>query len=171
MSEYVIRSDQAQIDPQALAQLGRDTFIDAFGNLYSSANLNAFLDEKHTASAYKALLSDPLFHFVCAYDDADMIGYLLTGPCNLPVDDPQPSDGEVIRFYVREGHQGAGLGRKMMDEGMAYLTANFDSIYLSVYSDNKNAQRFYKRYGFEIVKEYEFMVGDHADPEFIMRRG
>ncbi|MBF1088061.1 MAG: GNAT family N-acetyltransferase, partial [Schaalia sp.] len=29
---------------------------------------------------------------------------------------------------------------------------------------------FYARHGFEIVGEYSFMVGDHADRELITRR-
>jgi len=43
-------------------------------------------------------------------------------------------------------------------------------MYLTVYTDNHLARRFYDRYGFEAVGRYEFMVGNHADEDIIMRK-
>jgi ribosomal protein S18 acetylase RimI-like enzyme len=42
-------------------------------------------------------------------------------------------------------------------------------LYLSVYIDNHRARRFYDRYGFEPVGRYDFMVGNHADEDILMR--
>jgi RimJ/RimL family protein N-acetyltransferase len=44
-----------------------------------------------------------------------------------------------------------------------------EQLYLSVFTDNIRAQRFYARYGFEPVGTYAFMVGTHADEDIIMR--
>jgi ribosomal protein S18 acetylase RimI-like enzyme len=44
-----------------------------------------------------------------------------------------------------------------------------DELYLSVFVDNHRARRFYKRYGFEAVGRYDFMVGTHADEDIVMR--
>lgn len=41
------------------------------------------------------------------------------------------------------------------------------AIYLSVFSENQGAHRFYQRWGFSKHSEYEYMVGNHADHEFI----
>ena len=43
-------------------------------------------------------------------------------------------------------------------------------LYLTVFIDNHRARRFYDRYGFEAVGRYEFMVGNHADEDVIMRK-
>jgi RimJ/RimL family protein N-acetyltransferase len=45
-----------------------------------------------------------------------------------------------------------------------------DELYLSVFTDNHRARRFYERHGFQPVGRYHFMVGDHADEDIIMRR-
>ncbi|HEY5972897.1 MAG TPA: GNAT family N-acetyltransferase, partial [Pseudoxanthomonas sp.] len=37
-------------------------------------------------------------------------------------------------------------------------------------SENYGAQRFYGRYGFEMAGEYEFLVGEQRDREFMFRR-
>ena len=42
-------------------------------------------------------------------------------------------------------------------------------MYLTVYTDNHRAKRFYERYGFEEVGPYSFMVGSQADEDIIMR--
>ncbi len=43
-------------------------------------------------------------------------------------------------------------------------------IWLSVFSKNLKAQKFYAHYGFIIVGEYEYPVGESKDHEFIMKR-
>ena len=57
-----------------------------------------------------------------------------------------------------------------MDIAISWLDARFDHLYVGVYSENFRAQELYRRYGFEKVGEYRFMVGNHADLEWIMRR-
>ena len=43
-------------------------------------------------------------------------------------------------------------------------------VYLTVYIDNHRAKRFYERYGFVEVGKYDFMVGDQADHDIIMKK-
>jgi ribosomal protein S18 acetylase RimI-like enzyme len=45
-----------------------------------------------------------------------------------------------------------------------------EELYLTVFVDNHRARRFYDRYGFEAVGRYDFMVGNHADEDVIMRK-
>lgn len=51
MTEIAYRS-AAPADAAALAALGRDSFVDKFGHLYTPEDLVAFLDEVHEESAY-----------------------------------------------------------------------------------------------------------------------
>ena len=43
-------------------------------------------------------------------------------------------------------------------------------VYLGVFSDNIGAQRFYERFGFSRVGEYDFPVGLQLDREYIYER-
>ena len=45
------------------------------------------------------------------------------------------------------------------------------TLWISVWSENFGAQRFYERHGFGFVAEYEFIVGEQRDREFMYRRG
>ena len=67
--------------------------------------------------------------------------------------------------------QGAGLAPEMMDWVLAEARRRGAAeVYLSVFTENIRAQRFYDRYGFEAVGRYDFMVGSHADEDIVMRR-
>lgn len=159
-------------DAAVLAELGTATFVETFGHLYTPEDLQAFLDESHTVAAYAKVLANQDYALWIAEDDAGRaIGYAQAGRCGLPHEDMRPEDGELKRLYVRAGIQGGGNGRALMDAAMAWLLRDGPrTLWLSVWSENLGAQRFYARYGFEFAGEYEFIVGAQRDREFLYRR-
>ena len=99
------------------------------------------------------------------------IGYVTACPTHLPHPDVAPGDGEIQRLYILRGYQGGGRGTFLLRTGLEWLEREGPrTLWIGVWSENYGAQRFYARHGFEIVGEYSFMVGDHADREFITRR-
>ncbi len=155
----------------ALAALGAETFTETFGHLYAPEDLAAFVSEAHAVEGYDYLLADPDTALWAAFvDDGTLVGYSVAGRCHLPAPNMGDSAGELRRLYVLKDHQGDGLGRRLLEPALDWLEGRFEEVYLSVYAENHGAQRLYARYGFEIIHEYKFMVGDHADPEFIMKR-
>ena len=99
------------------------------------------------------------------------IGYVTACPANLPHPDVAPGDGEVQRLYILQGHQGGGRGTLLLKTALEWLERDGPrTLWIGVWSENYGAQRFYARHGFEIVGDYSFMVGDHADRELITRR-
>ena len=158
-------------DAAVLAELGTATFVETFGHLYSPEDLQAFLDESHTVEAYAKVLANPDYALWIAERDGAAIGYAQAGRCGLPHADVQPGDGELKRLYVRAGTQGGGTGRALMDAAMAWLLRDGPRpLWISVWSENLGAQRFYARYGFAFAGEYEFVVGAQRDREFMYRR-
>ena len=158
-------------DAPALATLGARTFIESFGQLYSAEDLQAFLDESHTAAAYERLLADPRYALWLAEADGRAIGYAMAGPCGLPHAEVAPGDGELKRLYLLASAQGGGIGAGLFGQALEWLERDGPrTLWISVWSENFGAQRFYARYGFEHVGEYEFIVGQQRDREFIFRR-
>lgn len=155
-----------------LVELGAATFVETFGHLYTPEDLQAFLDESHTVEAYAKVLANPYYALWLAEDEAGRdIGYAQAGRCGLPHEDVRPEDGELKRLYVRAGIQGGGIGRALMDAAMAWLLRDGPrTLWLSVWSENLGAQRFYARYGFDFAGEYAFVVGEQHDREFMYRR-
>lgn len=158
-------------DADRLSKLGVETFVQAFGHLYSRKDLDAFLAAHHSPDAYKKVLDDAgLRTWLAETEDGVGVGYVIAGPCDLPAPDMPENAGELKRIYILQDYQGGGLGRRMLDTAFTWLEKKFEHMYIGVYSENVGAQRLYARYGFEKVGEYDFMVGANADLEFIMMR-
>jgi GNAT superfamily N-acetyltransferase len=164
----MIYRDAGPDDAEALAELGRASFAETFGHLYSPDNLAAFL-RTHSAESWRAELADPAFVVRLAEEDGKAVAYAKLGPPSLPFEVTGPTV-ELRQFYVLAPWHGSGLARTMMawviDEARA---RGAEQLYLSVFTDNHRARRFYERYGFEAVGTYHFMVGTHADDDIIMR--
>ncbi len=157
-----------QADAAALARLGADSFSQTFGHLYSAADLALFLSN-HTDEGWAAELADPLFATRVAELDGAMIGYIKLGPPHLPFAPPDTAL-ELRQLYVLAPWQGAGVAAALTEWLISEArTRDARSLYLSVFTDNHRARRFYARYGFEEVGPYTFMVGTHADEDIVMR--
>lgn len=158
-------------DAPALAELGAATFTQTFGHLYRPDDLGRFVEKSYAPSAYEEFIRDPeTASWIAESADGKPLGYAMAGPCDLPVDAMPARAGELKRIYILEEVQGAGLGKALLEAALAWLEDRFDHVYLGVYFENFRAQEIYRRYGFEKVGEYRFMVGNHADPEWIMKK-
>lgn len=170
-SALVVYRDAAQEDAEALAALGRKTFVDTFGHLYPPEDLAAFCDEIYATPAQAALIAHPKTQIRIASQGAELVGYCQIGEFKLPFDGGSRRAMEIHRLYVVERVKGAGVAAVLIDWALDRMRAHgAQDAFLGVYQDNPRAQRFYMRHGFEIVGTYKFPVGGTIDDEFIMRR-
>jgi ribosomal protein S18 acetylase RimI-like enzyme len=156
-------------DAETLSALGGGTFTQTFGHMYRPEDLAAFLAKSHSRDAYARLLADPGYALWIAEEEGAPAGYCVAGPCSLPVPDMPENAGELARLYLYRDYHSAGLGGRMLALALDWLRARFEHVYLSVYAENFGAQRLYARHGFEKVCDYFYMVGEQADPEWIMK--
>lgn len=159
-------------DAETLAALGTATFTETFGHLYREEDLQAFLAGSHLVEAWTRLLADSgRAVWVAALPDATPIGFIVVGACKLPVENREPTAGEIQQLYVLKEFHNLRLGSRLMDLGLEWLEAQGRApLYIGVWSENFGAQRFYGRYGFNKVGEYGFPVGKTVDREFILKR-
>ncbi|KAF8955431.1 hypothetical protein BGZ46_002641 [Entomortierella lignicola] len=159
-------------DAAVLAELGALTFSHTFGSMYAPKDLEDFITTTYTVEQHLTPLNDPRESFWLLEDDkGQAIAFGWVGACKLPVSNLESNAGEVKRLYVHPDHQGKKLGTLVLDRMIVWLGDNgFEPLYIGVWSGNDGAQRLYARYGFEKFSEYEFIVGNHRDHEFILKR-
>jgi ribosomal protein S18 acetylase RimI-like enzyme len=158
-------------DAAALGRIGRRTFVDTFGHLYPDEDLQAFLRESHGAGAYARFLADDRYALWLLEDAGEAVGYALAGPCGLPHAEVAPGDGELKRLYLLPSLHNGGWGGRLFQAALDWLERDGPrTLWISVWSENHGAQRFYARHGFEKAGEYEFPVGRVRDREFMFRR-
>ena len=156
-------------DATTLDRIFDTSFCDTFADLYRPEDLGAFLSG-FGISDWEEELDDPRFAFRVAEVDGEAAGYVKLGPLTLPVEANGPAM-LLDQLYVLKEHHGAGIAQALMDWALAEAARRGAAqLFLTVFVDNHRARRFYDRYGFEAVGRYDFMVGNHADEDVIMRK-
>lgn len=156
-------------DAELMAALGRRAFTETFGHLYTPENLALFL-ENHSPDKWRAELSDPACAVCVGEADGQAMAYAKLLPPDVPIEITAPAI-EVKQFYVLNGWHGTGVAQQLMDWAIAEARdRGAEEIYLSVFTENERARRFYTRFGFEEVGRWKFMVGTHADEDILMRK-
>lgn len=158
----------SSVDASALADLGARTFTHTFGHLYQSSDLEIFL-QNHTPANWDKELGDPAFEVRVAELEDKLVGYVKLGPPHLPFE-PRGEAAELRQLYVVEELKGQGVADELIRWAIERARdKRADYLYLSVFTDNHRARRFYEKYGFEPEGTYAFMVGTHADEDIVMR--
>lgn len=148
-----------------------ETFVEDFAIPYPAADLEAYLRDTFSVDATRAGIADAEGAVWIVDLDGTIGGYAMAGPNGLPHPDALAGDRELKRFYLRRDLQGSGVADPLMRAVSAWLDPGDDgAAWIGVWSGNVRAQRFYARYGFAKVGEYDFRVGASVDREFILRR-
>ena len=155
-------------DAAALADLGASTFTHTFGHLYQPGDLEIFL-QNHSPENWDRELNDDAFEIHVAECEGRLVGYAKLGPPHLPFE-PRGEAAELRQLYVVEEMKGRGVADTLMEWVIERARRRrADYLYLSVFTENHRARRFYEKYGFEPEGTYAFMVGNHADEDIVMR--
>jgi diamine N-acetyltransferase len=156
-------------DAPALAALGAETFIAAFGDLYSEADLAAFLVQVHSHEAVAEEIAGERCTHCLVEDAGELVAYCkLRYPSHYVDYTDAANPIELGQLYALPGRTGGGIGTQLMDWALGVARERgHDAVLLSVYAENYGAQRFYQRYGFAKIADITFQVGDQLDPEFL----
>ncbi|KAB7772266.1 GNAT family N-acetyltransferase [Xanthomonas maliensis] len=158
-------------DAAAVARIATATFTETFGHLYPEQDLRDFLIETFSVERAQIVLGHPNYAIWLLEHEGVAIGHAAAGPCGLPHAEVRPGDGELKRLYLLKQYQSCGWGSRLFETALQWLERDGPrTLWIGVWSENFGAQRFYARYGFVQVGEYDFPVGATVDREFILRR-
>lgn len=170
MAEVSIRRATVD-DAHTVSRIAVRTFTEGFGHLYADDDLQAFLRDNHEVERQRVILQHPDYAIWLVERDGEAVGHAAAGPCGLPHPQATKNDGELKRLYLLGNEQNGGLGGRLLQTALDWLERDGPrTLWISVWSENLAAQRFYARRGFEFAGEYEFAVGAARDREFMFRR-
>jgi diamine N-acetyltransferase len=166
-----IRSAQPK-DAEALSKFAQSSFADTFAyRNYPPADLAAFFDRYMAPEIFADYITSDDYRVHIAWNASDeIIGYMRTGPVTLPLPEGYVAvQGlELHQLYIATSAKGTGLAQDFM--AMLFDQAQAEAakaLYLSVYSENIRAQRFYTKYGFREIGSNPFWVGRVCDDDRI----
>lgn len=162
--------DAREADAADLSEIGRETFSETFGHLYSASDLRDYLDENFAIDRMREETRDPEIDIRICLSGRGMVAFCKIGPMKLPVDTGSEPVLELHRIYVFKSRQGVGVGRILLTWAIDRARQRrAKALYLGVWEGNDRARAVYASRGFEAVGAYKFRVGQTLDDEVIMR--
>lgn len=146
-------------DARALAELAARTFDETFRHTTTAADMAAHLAKSYSEAKQGAELADAGMVTIVAETNGVLAGFaqVRRGPdAPLPMEDPV----ELYRFYVDRPWHGQGLAQQLMEQVRAAARElGGRTMWLSVWSGNERAKKFYAREQFVDRAETVFWLG------------
>ena len=122
-------------------------------------------------SSHERCARDPGRETWIAEADDSLIAFLqlrLAAPCPAG---PAAPGVEIQRLYVDAAWHGRGIAHELMALAIARATATAaTTLWLGVWEENPRAQAFYRKWGFAVVGEHIFRLGDDPQRDLLMSR-
>jgi ribosomal protein S18 acetylase RimI-like enzyme len=156
-------------DFELLADLGRRAFQEAFGKHNDAADMQAYLDLAfHPDTIARQLADDSVSYLIALYKD-EPVGYAKLKSNSVPPEWVGENCIQLERIYTLQAFIGKKIGKALMEECISIAKKlGFDSIWLSVWQENKVAIDFYKKWGFKIIGYKKFIIGKEVNDDFVM---
>ena len=131
---------------------------------------------------FETKVARELAGFIDRYDPARdcilaaSLAGVFAGSLTIDGSDPllAPGQSHLRWFIVTDGSRGHGVGKQLMDAGMAFVRdAGFDGCYLTTFAGLDAARLLYERAGFQLVSEAASMTWGTAvvEQRFEWQRG
>jgi ribosomal protein S18 acetylase RimI-like enzyme len=158
-------------DALALSVLAERTFRDAFAESNTAANMRLHCAAKYGEALQLAEIRDPSCETWVAEAEGRLIAYLqLRHDAASPmISGERPT--EIQRFYVDASGHGTGLAHELMAHVLARAEAAGSAVlWLGVWERNPRALAFYAKWGFKLVGDHIYKVGEDPQRDLVMRR-
>ena len=104
-------------DAEALALVGRATFLESYAEVLPGADILAHCAAQHAPELYASWLArEDHGLWIAEAAGGAPVGYVTLNPPDLPVE-TGPGDVEIKRIYLLSRYHGAGLGAAQQDGG------------------------------------------------------
>jgi len=159
-------SEASIADFNTIQQIAFKTWPETYGTILSAAQLNYMLETFYSEETLLKNLTEKNHHFLI-YKESDVaLGFVSFEHHyqNQPVT-------RIHKIYILPNNQGLGIGRTLLNATIDLAKKNHcNRISLNVNRFN-NAQFFYLKNGFEIIKKEDIEIGNgYLMEDFVMEK-
>jgi GNAT superfamily N-acetyltransferase len=160
-------------DAAMVAELGRDTFWDAFKDHPKNApqDMADYMDSAFSVERIAGELAELTIVYFVAYIDDEPAGFakLVRDYIEPGVIAEHPI--ELARLYSHQRFLGKGIGPTLLDKSFEFAKENgHDVMWLGVWEYNPRAQAFYRKHGFREVGHHVFQLGSDPQTDLLMQK-
>lgn len=155
---------------ESLQEIGKQTFIETFGNENSEVNMMKYLEEGFSTHKLFDEVSNPNTEFYFAILNDRIVGYLKLNIGNAQTELQEHNGLEIERIYVLKQFQGQKIGQFLFEKALHIAKLKkVDYIWLGVWEENLKAISFYKKNGFVAFDQHVFMLGNDEQIDIMMK--
>ena len=148
----IVATSWTDDDLPALRQIAWETWKATYGGFIPEEDMRAYHDEHYALPALRGLRRRPSARGFIARSEGTPVGYMVMAL--------NPERCSISSIYVLPSHQGAGVGRLLMEEARGVARSNgFDRIWLGVMEKNRATIGWYERLGFRFPEQAPFQMG------------
>lgn len=158
-------------DLEKLQELSKTTFSNAFEEDNNPEDFHIYLEKAFSSQQLKKELKNPNSEFYFALVDDAIMGYLKINFNDAQSELREPYGAELERIYVISSFQGKGLGQDMLLQAEKLIQRKGKNyLWLGVWEHNRNAIRFYERYGYEKFDTHPYYIGKDKQTDWLLKK-
>lgn len=164
-------------DALALQNLMAASFPLACPKSVSPTDIQVHLARKCSAENFKSNIADENSIVIVACNGSELLGYVHlifseTESAEVAsVLSSVSSNVKLNRFYVHPEVIGQGVAQKLMQRAFEIVHEfGWSALWLTVNKENERANKFYQKWGFQIVGESDFILGGSVQHDYVRER-
>lgn len=140
-----------------LAALSIQVWLHAYAKNGLRDVISSFVLDTFTVQHFMEIINNPKLTLLVYIKNEHLVGYVIANPHSIF---ENTNNGfEIDTLYVQEHFQGMGIGKKLLNR----IRIQFgEACWVSTWSQNGPAIRFYKHLGFSDIGAIDFHLGDEA---------
>ena len=171
MSEMIVTIKPATLaDVTALRQLSIDTFVDTYNAYNTPENMLLYIETYFNPQRIADEINNSNIQYYLAAVDNALVGYIKMRTEDTPPELAGVKHIEIERIYVSPSYKGLKIGKQLIAHALTVAhQQQFEVLWLGVWEKNENAIAFYKKQGFTIFGEHDFVLGTDAQRDWLMK--
>ena len=151
--EIVIRPWQKG-DLEVLRKITWQSWISTYSSFIPESDLKSYFDIHYTEASFLSMFDDPFMQGLIAEADDQIAGY------SRLFFNRDENRLYVPSLYLLPDFQGVDIGRRLLEAAEGYAAEKgIDELWIGVMVKNRQALVFYRKVGFQFVREEPFTMG------------
>jgi ribosomal protein S18 acetylase RimI-like enzyme len=144
-------------DLASIRRITWESWISTYSSFIPESDLRSYFDVHYTEASLLKMFEDPFTHGFIVETDDQIAGYARL------FFNRDENRLYVSSLYFLPDYQGQGMGSQLLNAAAGYAAEKgFDELWIGVMVKNRQALVFYRKVGFQFVREEPFTMGKTA---------